>query len=236
MNRSESINELATALAKAQATIEGAHKSKDNPAFRGAKYADLAQCLDAARKALTDNGLCVLQPARSTDAGVEVETMLAHSSGQFISETLTIPLTKKDAHGVGSAITYGRRFGFCAMIGVAQEDDDGNTAAGKAPEPLKKGRADPDRPPARGSATEVTAESYAALTPAAREILQRNADYIAEVWHQKGPVQAYNDLMDLNLDTEGQLAMSWLLDSEIRNGLKREGARRRAMETAKEAA
>ena len=130
MNKSESIKELASALAKAQAVIEGATKDKTNPAFRS-KYADLGNCWDAARKPLTDNGFAVIQPARLTELGVEVETMLVHSSGEFVSETLTIPLSKRDAHGVGSAITYGRRFGLCAMVGISPEDDDGNHGAGK---------------------------------------------------------------------------------------------------------
>lgn len=131
MNRSESIKELATALCKAQAVIVGATKDKDNTAFKGAKYADLASCWDAVRKPLTDNGLTIMQFPRTTEIGVEVETMLTHTSGEFVSETLTVPLSKRDAHGVGSAVTYGRRFGLCAVVGVSPEDDDGNGAVSK---------------------------------------------------------------------------------------------------------
>lgn len=130
MNKSETIAELAKALCKAQAVIEGAMKDKNNPAFRS-KYADLAACWDAARKPLTDNGLSVMQFPRLTESGVEVETIVLHSSGEFMSETLGIPLGKRDAHGVGAAITYGRRFGFSALVGICPEDDDGNAAVGK---------------------------------------------------------------------------------------------------------
>lgn len=130
MNRSDSIKELASALVKAQAAIEGATKSQTNDHFHS-KYADLASCWGAARKPLTDNGLSVMQFARLVEIGVEVETMMTHTSGEFVSETLTMPLSKRDAHGVGSAITYCRRFGFCAMVGIAPEDDDGNKASEK---------------------------------------------------------------------------------------------------------
>ena len=85
MNTSEQINELAGALAKAQGTIKSAVKDAENPHFRS-KYADLASVWDACRKALTDNGLSVIQAPRGvvTEMGwtVEVETRLMHSSGQ----------------------------------------------------------------------------------------------------------------------------------------------------------
>lgn len=130
MNRSESLTELAKALCKAQAVIEGAAKDKTNPAFRS-KYADLAACWDAARAPLTDNGLSVMQFPRLADAGIEIETLILHTSGEWASEVLTVPLAKRDAHGVGAAITYGRRFSFCSVVGICPEDDDGNKAVGK---------------------------------------------------------------------------------------------------------
>ena len=132
MNRSEAINELATALAKAQANVQGAKRDATNPFFEKSaskgKYADLSSVWEACRAALTDNGLSVVQAARSLEAGVEVETMLMHTSGQWISETLALPVSKADAQGFGSALTYCRRYGLSAMVGVAPEDDDGNAA------------------------------------------------------------------------------------------------------------
>lgn len=137
---SESINELATALAKAQAVMEGAKKGSENPHFRS-KYADLASVWEACRKALTDHGLAIVQSPRISFMGgegdeantqqilcVEVETRLLHTSGQWMADTLSIPVTKADAHGVGAAITYGRRFALGAFVGIAPEDDDGNAA------------------------------------------------------------------------------------------------------------
>ena len=130
MNRSESINELAAALSKAQGEIEGAVKDKNNPAFRS-KYADLGAVWDAVRGPLAKNGLSIIQSPSRTETGVEVETTLMHSSGQWMSSSLAIPAFKQDAHGIGSATTYARRFALSAFCGVAPVDDDGNAATGR---------------------------------------------------------------------------------------------------------
>lgn len=130
---SPSIAALAAALAKAQASVEGATKSKVNPAFTS-KYADLASVWDACREALTQNELSVVQsPGALTNGQMEMTTMLLHSSGEWIRGSLTIPLQKVDAQGYGSATTYARRFSLAAFVGVAPEDDDGNAAAATAP-------------------------------------------------------------------------------------------------------
>jgi hypothetical protein len=131
MDRSESINELAAALAKAQGAIQGAVKDSVNPAFKS-KYADLASVWDACRGPLAANGLSIAQlPAVQDDGRVAVTTVLMHLSGQFLSTTFSIRPGKDDAHGIGSAVTYARRFSLAAMVGVAPEDDDGNAAAQK---------------------------------------------------------------------------------------------------------
>lgn len=129
MLKSEQINELAAALAKAQGQIEGAKKSSSNPFFKS-KYADLAECWNTCREALTANGISVIQmPEEINENGrLNITTMLAHSSGQYISSTLTMTVTKLDPQAIGSAITYGRRYALAAMVGLAQEDDDGETA------------------------------------------------------------------------------------------------------------
>lgn len=129
--RSEQIGELAAALAIAQGKITGALKDSANPFFKS-KYADLASVWDACRAALSENGLAVMQLTESDESGVFVTTTLAHSSGQWISSRLH--LTPKDGtpQGMGSAITYGRRYALAAMVGVAQVDDDGNAASGRA--------------------------------------------------------------------------------------------------------
>ncbi|WP_278937125.1 ERF family protein [Phascolarctobacterium faecium] len=129
MLKSEQINELAAALAKAQGQLEGAKKSSSNPFFKS-KYADLAECWNTCREALTANEISVIQmPEEINENGrLNITTMLAHSSGQYISSTLTMTVTKLDPQAIGSAITYGRRYALAAMVGLAQEDDDGEKA------------------------------------------------------------------------------------------------------------
>ncbi|SEI98232.1 ERF superfamily protein [Azotobacter beijerinckii] len=132
MNKSEQINELATALAKAQGELENAAKSSDNPHFKS-KYADLAEILNTVRPVFSANGLSVSQ-CPSFEAGiVSVETVLMHRSGQWMSSVISAPVSKQDAQGVGSAITYCRRYSLAAVAGIAQEDDDANSAVGHAP-------------------------------------------------------------------------------------------------------
>ena len=130
--QSRDLNELFAALAKAQGDIEGAKKDSDNPHFKS-KYADLASVWAAVRAPLAKNGLAVMQWPRTVGNGVEVETILAHASGQYMSDVFWVPCSKMDAHGLGSATTYARRFSLASILGVAPEDDDGNSASIGAP-------------------------------------------------------------------------------------------------------
>lgn len=133
MTRSDSITAIAAALAKAQSEIAGASKDKTNPHFKSA-YADLASVWDACRVALTKNGLAVLQPVSAEGAAVTVMTLLTHSSGEWIAGELTMTAQQNTPQGIGSCITYARRYALASMVGVAPDDDDGNAAsdAGKA--------------------------------------------------------------------------------------------------------
>ena len=127
MKMSESIAELATALSKAQGAIDDATKTGLNPMFKS-RYADLASVRAVIREPLAVNDLVVMQFPRTSDNCVEVETMILHKTGEFMSETLRLPVNKWDAQGIGSAITYGRRYGLMSMLSIASEDDDGNAA------------------------------------------------------------------------------------------------------------
>lgn len=131
MQKSENIDELAKALIKVQATIKPAIKESDNPFFKS-KYADLTAVWDACAEALATNNLTVIQFGEtSAERGeVSLTTMLMHESGQWIAGTMTAPLTKADAQAVGSCVTYLRRYGLAAMVGIRTEDDDGAAASG----------------------------------------------------------------------------------------------------------
>lgn len=132
MNKSESIASLAKSLAEVQASLAPAKKDSTNPFFNST-YADLSSVWESCRELLAKNGLSVIQ-GNSIGANntVIVETILAHESGQWIQSELCMPLSKNDPQGVGSAITYGRRYGLAAIVGiVADGDDDGNAASAK---------------------------------------------------------------------------------------------------------
>lgn len=129
---SEQLNELSAALAKAQGEMSGAKKDAANPFFKS-KYADLASVWEACREALSKNGLAVVQTAAADEAAtVHITTMLVHASGQWIRDTLTMKPKDTTPQGIGSTITYGRRYGLAAIVGVAPEDDDGEAAQGRA--------------------------------------------------------------------------------------------------------
>lgn len=129
-NRSDSISKLAAALSKAQASIEAAKKDSKNPFFNS-KYADLSSVWGAIRAPLTANELSIIQEPGSEQGKVIITTTLLHSSGEYVRSSLTLPVTKADAQGYGSAITYARRYALQSVVGIAPEDDDGNAASDK---------------------------------------------------------------------------------------------------------
>lgn len=128
--KSESIKLLAVALAKAQAVMEDAKKSSNNPYFRS-RYADLQSVWDAARKPLTDNGLSVVQIPGKDSQGHYLDTLLLHNSGEWIEGRMYTSPVKDDPQGIGSAITYARRYSLQSFVGIAPDDDDGEASMGR---------------------------------------------------------------------------------------------------------
>jgi len=137
MEKSESIANLAKALVEVQKTDLFALTDKDNPFFKK-KYADLSSVWIAARKPLTENGLSVVQTMDIHADGVIIETTLLHVSGEYMTGKLLIQPEKNTPQGIGSAITYGRRYALAAIVGIAPEDDDGEGAMNrkKTPPPV----------------------------------------------------------------------------------------------------
>lgn len=128
---SKEIGKLSGALAKAQGEMEMASKDSANPFFKS-KYADLSSVWLACREALSKNGLSVIQIPTANGTSVRLTTVLSHTSGEFVSGSLTLPVKECTAQGMGSAITYARRYSLAAMVGVApDDDDDGNAASGR---------------------------------------------------------------------------------------------------------
>ncbi len=128
MKMSDTIDQMGAALAAAQGEIENASKNSQNPHFRS-KYADLAEILNTVRPVFAKNGLSVVQSPSYADGLVSVTTTMLHASGQWMQDTASAPASKLDPQGVGSAITYLRRYSLAAFAGIAQEDDDANSAS-----------------------------------------------------------------------------------------------------------
>jgi hypothetical protein len=135
MEQSASIAELAKALAKAQSEMGSAITDSTNPFFKS-KYADLASVIGSSRPFLAKNGLSVTQLTDSGDNGhIRIWTQLMHESGEWIRSKLDMKPQKPGPQELGSCITYARRYAYASMVGVYQEDDDGNKGQG-----LVKGR------------------------------------------------------------------------------------------------
>ena len=127
MLTSNEINELATALAKAQGEMDVAQKTKTNPFFKS-KYANFTEIVNASRGALTNHQLSVLQGTEFVDGVKFLETRIMHSSGQWMQCRMPITPPKSDIQSNGSYITYLKRYCYAAMVGVVTVDDDGERA------------------------------------------------------------------------------------------------------------
>jgi hypothetical protein len=132
MQQSETVGALAAALAKAQGEMENATKNAKNPHFKS-NYADLAEILNTARPVLARHGIAVVQSPSYEGGEVQLATTLMHTSGEWVRGFASAPATKQDPQGIGSAVTYLRRYALAAFVGIAQEDDDGQAASRPRP-------------------------------------------------------------------------------------------------------
>lgn len=232
MNKSESLKELAAALSKAQGQIKGALKDSANPFFKS-KYADLSSVVEAIRAPLSQHGLSYVQVAHDADNSAKIETVILHSSGEWLScGPVSVPVSKADAQGFGSAMTYARRYSLSAAFGVAPEDDDGNAAA-KAPP--TKAFATPHKP---------TDGAWDSLTVDQQTVVHDLSNRLRSMWAKsKTSFPSFCDETDETLnefDNRNDMKTALydkLADlSALRNGMKEEWKGRRLKETADVAA
>jgi hypothetical protein len=130
INQSGQLDALAAALVAAQGAVKVASKDALNPHLKS-KYADLGSVWDACREALSANGLAVSQHPGVDGAYVTLDTMLVHASGQYVTSRCAAPLAQQTAQGVGSCVSYLRRYALAAIVGVVSDvlDDDGSAAS-----------------------------------------------------------------------------------------------------------
>ena len=155
------ISDLACALSLAQGQMTSAERSRENSHLKS-KYATLDSVWDAIRKPLSDQGLSVIQSPAEIDGGMlRLMTILLHKSGQRLWDTFIMPIAQVTPQGVGSAITYARRYTLMAIVGIAPDDDDAE-AAQPAPAKQQNQYPAPPRPP------EPTEEEKACQTESRR--------------------------------------------------------------------
>ena len=141
MSQSEQLDKFGAAFVAAQADMTNPHKNAKNP-FHNSMYASLEECNKQAHTALNAHDIGILQGVHDN----KLRTTLIHKSGQWMSDE-GVPLdgienAKNKMQAAGSAITYARRYGVCAMVGLAQTDDDGNALNENVPKP-KRNKAKP---------------------------------------------------------------------------------------------
>jgi hypothetical protein len=129
-DRSEGIMKIGAALSKFQGKIQPVIKDATNPFFKS-NYANLATIWAAIREQLAANEMAILQEPSTLSGRLVMTTTLIHSSGEYFRSSVEFPILKNDAQGIGSAITYARRYALQSITGIAPEDDDGNAASGK---------------------------------------------------------------------------------------------------------
>jgi hypothetical protein len=134
VRRSDTIAKLAAAVIKAAAELKNPAKDSVNP-FYNSKYADLASVRDAVLPVLARHDLAVLQLPCELDNAAALTTLLTHTSGEWVETTIKLRPVRNDPQGVGSALTYARRYALQAIAGVAAEDDDDGNAAGRREKP-----------------------------------------------------------------------------------------------------
>lgn len=156
---SERVECLFAALATAQAELATAHKGALNPHLKS-RYADLASVWQAWQAVGPRQGLALVQLPSYDGTWAEVVSRLAHGmSGQWIQSALRLPVGQHTPQGIGSAITYARRYALAALVGVAPEDDDGQAA-------MPATKAEPERPAATRRAARLATGGKPGPTPA----------------------------------------------------------------------
>lgn len=163
MNCSATTTTIFKAIATAQGEFRTVEKSASNPHFKS-KFAPLDNIIEMLRPVLPKHGLSFLQFTDTDETGIVVETVIAHESGEWVSGRLRMPAVKQDPQGYGSALTYGRRYGLAAALGIVSDEDvDGNGDDGKGAQPRQQSQLTAQ--PQSQSSQQLTAsqESFAKL-------------------------------------------------------------------------
>ena len=189
---------IAESLVRAQSEMKHAHLDGSNPHFKS-RYSTLQSVIDAVKPALNRHGIAFVQKAHPHEKGVMVETVFLHESGESLSAGLVfVPTEKQNAHGMGSAYTYAKRYGLAMACGIgADEDDDGNSAVEAAKE-------------RSGVSATVAKDAAAQLTQKAKEQALEAADKIDSLFSTE-PAGNGRDRAILEVEMEElEKAIDWV--------------------------
>lgn len=190
VRRSATIGALATALAKAQAEMKNPPKDSINPHFKS-KYADLATVRDVVVPVLAKHGLAILQMPCELDDAPALTTVLAHGpSGEFYETTIRLRPSKADPQGIGSALTYLRRYSLQSLAGVAADDDDDGHAGTHRPAQQPQQHVQPAATPNDKAIVAKLAQRFAQVETEGQR---------ADVWKEVAAAKKAGQLSDAGL-------------------------------------
>ncbi len=203
MTSSETTATLCAALVAAQGGLRPIAKDGKNPAFRS-RYATLDGIMETVRPALAAHGLAVVQGVVHPETGeggrlvgITVETRLVHTSGEWLASVVPVPVAKGDAHGLGSALSYGRRYGLSALLALSTDEDDDGNAAAKAP-PARQER--PSKPAPAAPAPGQRLHDRVPTTPPPEAMTLSKAETVS-VKAKDGSSRSLVSMNDGELDT-----------------------------------
>ena len=229
---SDSLAELAPALAKAQAEFSTPKRTKEAmvTATRSYKYADLQDVLNSVREPLAKHGLSITQMTQEYAGQLELVTLLLHSSGQWLRSVYPVKARVEKPQEFGSAMTYARRYTLSALLGIASEDDDDAQGA----QDSQKASAQPQKPKPSQRAPQPSGDPMIIMSPAtgeneeefprtqggARDFLEAleircNSDTSYWKLHRQEAVMVAEKLPDLNVNGESASRMVDRMDAEF---------------------
>lgn len=203
--------QLFKALSQLQGELRTAKKDASNPFFKS-KYADLPAIMEVCRALLLKHGLSITQHAVGTGKDLSLISILGHISGEFIQSSCPIIMNKQDIQGLGSAITYTRRYALASMLGVVaeEEDDDGESAMGRHQRPPERVVNRPPAPPVPKTIDLVRKEVTRLLDKVEGHVVPESRDYVMKKL-------GVSDLKQLTEWNENSLQDALTLLSEIKN-------------------
>jgi hypothetical protein len=205
MIHSEQINELASALVKAQAEMDVAPLNCKNPFFKS-RYADMRAIVEASRPALTKHGLAVSQiVTHDSEGSAYLQTLLCHTSGQWLMASIKITPAKNDIQSISSYMTYVKRMCYASIVGVVtgDEDDDGEAAVSEQrvvdtrPRPFESGTITPEQ-------LEVLERELSGYPQIAEDIMERLKITKLSQFPSKGFVDQLERIKKIKAVLEGE--------------------------------